>query len=72
MKNLSSIGQYLINLSIFCGTSQISGPFHIVFFINTGQNNYLKVINVDRNKSKEPLLGAYDKTCNFKYPFTIQ
>jgi hypothetical protein len=65
---LSGIGQYLAmctgQLFEFFGSElQSSGPYHIVFFINKGPNNYLKVINVDKN---EPM-GFYrlSKVTNF-------
>ena len=52
---MSGIGQYLTictgQLVEFLGSElQSSGPCHIVFFINKGPNNYLKVTNVDRNE----------------------
>jgi hypothetical protein len=54
---MSGIGQYLTictgQLVEFLGSDfQSSGPCHIVFLINKGPNNYLKVTNVDRNEPR--------------------
>ena len=68
---MSDIGQYLTictgQLVEFLGSElQSSGPCHIVFLIKLGPNNYLKVLNVDRNEpgwfyrhSKLPIFGRF-------------
>jgi hypothetical protein len=77
---MSGIGQYLTiftsQLVKFLGCDfQSFGPFHIVFFIKIGPNNYLNVTNVDRNEPRgsssiatqsRPILGHMAKFGHFK------